>query len=56
MHARSANAEDSGGEWLLDPFNIDIVDDCTVDCLGDELQEEEQAKGWDIAEPSKAAD
>ncbi|HIL99815.1 MAG TPA: filamentous hemagglutinin N-terminal domain-containing protein, partial [Myxococcales bacterium] len=25
VHARSGNAVDRGGEWLLDPFNIDIV-------------------------------
>ena len=40
VHARSGNAEDRGGEWLLDPFNVDIVDTCAGDCLGDELEEE----------------
>jgi len=41
VHARSGNADDRGGEWLLDPFNIDIVSSCTGDdCLGDDLQEE----------------
>ncbi|MEO1916622.1 MAG: hypothetical protein ABGW98_22495, partial [Myxococcales bacterium] len=40
VHARSGNAVDRGGEWLLDPFNIDIVSSCTgADCLGDALEE-----------------
>ncbi|MGK0484828.1 MAG: filamentous hemagglutinin family protein, partial [Myxococcota bacterium] len=40
VHARSGNADDRGGEWLLDPFNIDIVSSCTgADCLGDALEE-----------------
>ncbi|MCH7599226.1 MAG: hypothetical protein IH973_05665, partial [Myxococcales bacterium] len=40
IYARSGNADDRGGEWLLDPFNIDIVAICTTTCLDDDLIED----------------
>jgi len=56
IHARSGNPEDLGGEWLLDPFNIDIVDSCTGDCLGEELDEDESYNPDLIFNPTVRAD
>ncbi|MDP6978594.1 MAG: hypothetical protein QF570_08320 [Myxococcota bacterium] len=42
VSARSGNAEDTGGNWLLDPFDIDIVPagSCTGGCdLDNQLEE-----------------
>ncbi|MCP4014303.1 MAG: hypothetical protein GY728_14455, partial [Phycisphaeraceae bacterium] len=41
ISARSGRAEDRGGKWLIDPYDIDIVDGCgaTSECLDERLEE-----------------
>ncbi|MCP4036290.1 MAG: filamentous hemagglutinin N-terminal domain-containing protein [bacterium] len=57
IHTRSGNAEDRGGEWLLDPFDIDIVASCTGDeCLGEELAEDKSYEPALLFAPTVSAD